>query len=311
MQRRMFRYGLVDPHYHALLASNDPGEPPLPAGGTWRSLAPMPQSRQEVAAAVLGGRIFVIGGYDSEGMSTSSVFVYEPSSDSWSTAAPIPIVTNHPGAAVAAGRLFAFGGVSRRAFAYDANGDSWSEVAPMQFQHGDTPAVGVLDDRIYVAGGTGPSMFGNEVEVYDVAADRWNRVASMNVGRNHCAGAFIGDKFYVAAGRPGKEVESAFEVYDPQGNAWTSLPRMPTGRSGVAAAGVNGKLYVFGGEGNSIFGDVEVFDPASNTWTRLARMPTPRHGIFAAMIGDRVYLPGGATRVGVAATTVNEVFVPE
>jgi len=97
MQRRMFRYGLVVLVLAAGCGGNDPGEPPLPAGGTWRSLAPMPQSRQEVAAAVLGGRIFVIGGYDSEGMSTRSVFVYEPSSDSWSTAAPLPIVTNHPG----------------------------------------------------------------------------------------------------------------------------------------------------------------------------------------------------------------------
>ena len=31
--------------------------------GTWTALAPMPTARQEVAAAALDGRIFVIGGF--------------------------------------------------------------------------------------------------------------------------------------------------------------------------------------------------------------------------------------------------------
>jgi N-acetylneuraminic acid mutarotase len=239
------------------------------------------------------------------------VFVYDPASDRWSNAAPLPIVTDHSGAAVAGGRLFTFGGASRRVFAYDPGLDSWSDVAPMQFQHGGTPAVGVLDDRVYVAGGSGAAMIGDEVEVYDVASDRWSRLASMNVARNHCAGGFIGGKLYVAGGRPGILADSALEAYEPQSNAWVRLPRMPTGRSGVAAAAVNGRLYVFGGEGSSIFGEVEVFDPAVNAWTRLAHMPTPRHGIFAAVIGNSVYLPSGGTRVGVAASNVNEVFVPD
>jgi N-acetylneuraminic acid mutarotase len=285
-------------------------QPPasLPAGGTWRSLSAMPAPRQELATAVLNGKIFVIAGFDGAGQPTDSVFIYDPSTDRWSSGAPLPIENHHPGAAVARGTLFAFGGLSNRTFAYDPAPDAWKDVAPARFRHGDTPAVAVLDDRIYVAGGTGAGMIGNEVESYDPATDSWTTLAPMRVPRNHCAGGFIGGRFYVAGGRPGVGAESALEAYDPRADVWTTLPSMPTGRSGVAAAAVNGRLYVFGGEGARIFGEVEVFDPVTNAWSRLSAMPTPRHGIFASAIGSSVYLPGGATSPGFAATRINEVF---
>jgi N-acetylneuraminic acid mutarotase len=284
--------------------------PELPAGGVWRSLTPMPEARQELASAALGGKIFVIAGFDAGGGATNSVFVYDPASNGWSRAASLPIVNDHPGAAVARGTLFAFGGRSPRVFAYDAGRDAWSEVASMSFQHGSTPAVGVLDDRIYVAGGEG-GMIGNELESYDPSLDRWTTLASMRVPRNHAAGQFVGSKLYIAGGRPGPTAASALESYDPQTNTWSTLPSMPTGRSGVAAAAVNGRLYVFGGEGTHIYGNVEAFDPAANAWTKLAPMPTPRHGIFGSAIGNSIYLPGGATIPGFAATKAHEVFAAE
>src|SRR6516162_5353564 len=129
--------------------------------GTWYSLTPMPSRRQEISTAVLGGEIFVIAGFDADGNSTTTVEVYNPQTDSWRSAAPLPIANNHNAAAVAAGTLYAFGGVSNRVFAYDPENDAWSDVAPMHYQHGNTPAVAVIDDRIYVAGGTGPGMLQN------------------------------------------------------------------------------------------------------------------------------------------------------
>ena len=41
-------------------------------GGVWQTLAPMPSMRQEIATAVLNGKIFVIGGYDTGGNSTAT-----------------------------------------------------------------------------------------------------------------------------------------------------------------------------------------------------------------------------------------------
>jgi len=276
--------------------------------GAWTTLAPVPSVRQEISTAVLNGKIYVIAGFNSSGGNTNTVDVYDPQTNTWSSAAPLPIATNHNAAAVAAGKLYAFGGTSSRTFVYNPQMNSWSDVAPMRFQHANTAAVGVINDKIYVAGGNGPNMNETELEVYDPAANTWTQLASMNVRRNHTAGGAINSKFYVAGGRPGDTAASALEVYDPATNIWTRLANMPTGRSGIGAGVVNGELYVFGGEQPRQFDNVEVYNPLNNTWTQLAPMQTPKHGIFTSVIGNKIYIPAGATQQGLGATNIHEVF---
>src|SRR5262249_35544066 len=149
----------------------------LPARGQstsagWSTLAPMPTARQEIAVAVLDGKVFVIGGYDANGQSTATVEVYDPRANAWMRAAPLPIATNHNAAATANARLYAFGGPGRRTLVYDPSRDAWTEVASMRYSHGGTPAVAVIGGKIYVAGGTGPDMAGHELEVYDPSVDK-------------------------------------------------------------------------------------------------------------------------------------------
>jgi uncharacterized protein (TIGR03437 family) len=276
--------------------------------GAWTTLAPVPSVRQEISTAVLDGKIFVIAGFNSSGGSTNTVDVYDPQTNTWSSATNLPIANNHNAAAVAAGKLYAFGGLSNRAFVYNPQTNSWSDVTPMRFQHHNTPAVGVINDKIYVAGGNGLNMSQTELEVYDPAMNTWTQLASMSVPRNHTAGGVINGKFYVVGGRPGDTAASALEVYDPTMNTWTRLANMPTGRSGIGAAVVNGELYVFGGEQPRQFDNVEVYNPLNNNWTQLAPMQTPKHGIFASVIGAKIYFPAGATQQGLGATNINEVF---
>ena len=39
-------------------------------------------------------------------------------------------------------------------------------------------------------------------------------------------------------------------------------------------------------------------------------MPTPRHGIGAAVVDGRIIIPGGGRQPGLAATHVNEAYLP-
>ena len=48
-----------------------------PQDGSWRTLAPMPTARQEVAVAALQGKVYVIGGYDATGTPSDLVEVYD------------------------------------------------------------------------------------------------------------------------------------------------------------------------------------------------------------------------------------------
>jgi N-acetylneuraminic acid mutarotase len=164
----------------------------------------------------------------------------------------------------------------------------------------------VINNRIYVAGGTGGTQ--REVEVYDPVANTWTLLAPMSIGRNHCAGVAIGGRFYVVGGRGFPDSDTALEVYDPAANTWTDRARMPTGRSGIGAGVVSNRMYVFGGEIPALHNEVESFDPVSNTWQQHPPMPTPKHGIWASVIGNTIYLPGGATAQGLGATTSHEAF---
>src|SRR4051794_6237012 len=75
-------------------------------GGEWETFTYMPSDRQELATAVLNGKIYVIAGLNESGASTATVDVFNPATNTWSSAHPIPFATNHEAAAVAAGRLY-------------------------------------------------------------------------------------------------------------------------------------------------------------------------------------------------------------
>ncbi len=277
--------------------------------GRWVTLVPMNEPRQELAAAQLDGKIYAVGGLAGRANANE---IYDTAADRWSLRADLPTGTDHAWAVALDDRLYVGGGTTHRVFRYDPGDDTWAELAASVYVHGGTPAAAVIDGRIFVAGGAGGGMLGNEVEAYDPGADRWSILAPMECARNHTAGGVIGGKLYVAGGRPGNQ--SCVEAYDPSSNTWTRKTSMPTGRSGIAAAVVRDCLYVFGGEGNSadpngIFHQVEAYDPTADAWRPLPPMQTGRHGIYAALLGNVIYLPGGSIRQGLGVTGTNEAYV--
>jgi hypothetical protein len=69
-----------------------------PRRGTWRTLAPMPTPRSEVAVAAVGGKIYVIGGFEGDGSTSDAVEVYDPATDTWTQAPSLPEPRHHTAA---------------------------------------------------------------------------------------------------------------------------------------------------------------------------------------------------------------------
>jgi len=67
----------------------------------------MPSARTEVAAAEVGGKIYVMGGYEKN---SNLVEEYDPATDSWRGRAPLPKPLHHIGAAALGGKIFVLGG---------------------------------------------------------------------------------------------------------------------------------------------------------------------------------------------------------
>ncbi|HLH22710.1 MAG TPA: kelch repeat-containing protein [Chloroflexota bacterium] len=292
---------------------------PPAQGGTWITLAPLEEPRQELGVTAREATVYALAGFLPDGSPSATAEAYDVAGDRWRRIASVPQALHHPAAATLDGTVYLIGGYDDRGavdslWAYDAAADRWQRRAAMPTARGALTAV-VLDGRLYAIGGDrGRSV--RDVAAYDPAADAWETLPPMQHARDHLAAAVVNGRIYVAGGRDGRDFTmNVLEEYDPASRAWTDRAAMPTGRSGVAAAAVGGRVYVFGGEGNrdspqGIFDAVEAYDPAQDAWTRLPPMPTPRHGINAAVVGNRIYLPGGATVEGFGTTGVNEAYEP-
>ena len=304
--------------------------PPPPAPGTWTTLAPMLQPRSEMAIAELGGKVYVIGGYPPGRIPSNVVQVYDPATNSWTLGPPTPVPLHHSHAVAVEGRLFLIGGEFDGAstgrpsvylstvYELDVAAGAWRSRAPMPTNRSGG-GVGVIDGKIYVAGGRPPR--GNDFAVYDPAADRWTVLPSLPTARNHLAVDAIGGRLYVAGGRfddVGSPMTTALEIYDPSAGAWTTGAPLPAPRAGATAIAALGCLYMIAGEGNiadplGMFHQTDAYDPRTNTWHTLSQMPSPTHGLTrAAVLDGRIHIPGGSTTVGGNnGTTVHQVYRPE
>ncbi|HSD26463.1 MAG TPA: kelch repeat-containing protein [Vicinamibacteria bacterium] len=286
-----------------------------PTGDVWVPLPSLLEARQEVGVALLGGRVYVLGGYRADASTAATVEVFDPTAGRWSLAAPMPRGVNHPMVATLGTRLYVFGGDDGlgpigATQEYDPATNSWQLRAPMPTARSAGLAA-AIGSRIYVVGGA-PDTAGRVLEAYEPEGDRWIPSTPMPTPRNHLAGGVIGGRLHVVGGRPPATL-SVHEVFDPANGSWTTAAPLPTGRSGHGAAVVRDCLYVFGGEGNpagstGVFDQNEVYNSRLNSWAALAPMPTPRHGIGAVAIEGRIYVPGGATRQGLGAVAAVEAY---
>lgn len=199
-----------------------------PANDSWKALAPLPTKRGSPNAAVVNGKIYVIGGASvNPGSKETAVHparpqrvlganeVYDPAADKWEARSPMPTARNHA-------------------------------------------AIGVVNNKIYVIGGRVGNAFITRasntdiVEEYDPATDQWGPLkASMPTARSATAWGTYQGKIYVAGGEVRTDRMAgtfrAVEAYDPASNKWLILPPMAFARHGLAGDVLGNRLYVVSG----------------------------------------------------------------
>src|SRR5213594_1270071 len=80
-----------------------------PAHDSWKALAPMPIKRGAASAAVVGDKIYVIGGATPQrGLGT--VQTYDPNTNTWKELTPMPTPRNHAAIGAVNGKIYVIGG---------------------------------------------------------------------------------------------------------------------------------------------------------------------------------------------------------
>jgi N-acetylneuraminic acid mutarotase len=295
-----------------------PSEPPsTQAAGAaleWRTHAPVPTPRTEVAAAALDGKIYVIGGFD-DGGTVATVEIYDPVTDSWSDGPQLPIAVNHAMAASGGGDLYLFGGyrgpglnnATDRAFVF--TNKAWRELPRMPA----TRAAGGASfarGKFWITGGVAPRGLATKTFSFDPDRRHWRTRAGVRTKREHLGVAAYKGRVYVVGGRTAGFATNldAAERFIVDRRRWRKLPDLPTARGGLAAtASSNGFIVAAGGEGpDGTFDEVEAYDVESQNWMSLPRMPTARHGLGVVAIGSVIYVLAGGPQPGLTFTDANE-----
>eukprot|EP00957_Ditylum_brightwellii_P141421 10774939-Ditylum_brightwellii.AAC.1 len=84
--------------------------------GQWSAFPSMKKARMGCAAAVLNGKIIVVGGHDRKFKKLSSAEEYNPTTGVWSSIPPMHTKRFGCAAAVLDGQLYVVGGEGRRGY---------------------------------------------------------------------------------------------------------------------------------------------------------------------------------------------------
>jgi N-acetylneuraminic acid mutarotase len=284
------------------------------APAAWQRAAPLPDPRGEVAAAVVGGEIAVVGGFDRSGLDSARVDAYSPARNAWRRLPDLPVPVDHAMAAAAGRRLYVIGGYGRsrapRRSAWVLSPDGrWRTLPPLPAARAAGGAA-ILRGRLYVVGGVGPRGLARTMEVLDLrrTPSRWSMLPGPTP-RQHLAVTSAGGRLYALAGRTaGFDTNmTLFESLAPPARRWRRLPPVPAKRGGTGAAAVGTTIVSVGGEApQGTIRTVYGFDVVRGRWRRLPDLPTPRHGLALAAVTGRVYAIAGGPTPGLATSGANE-----
>lgn len=194
-----------------------------PVDDSWISAPASPLGRPEAAAASIGGKLYVAGGFDNGHMPEGAC---EETS---------------------------FGDACTIVESYEPTTRTWTRLPDMPTARAKA-GVAALDGLLYVVGGTGDDLAPTAVEAFDPATGNWTLKAPLPLPRSDARTLTTLDgKLYLLGGEfvdvdnglitPTKTVF----VYDPYLNVWTIDADYPVPVIWASAGNCDGKLLAFGG----------------------------------------------------------------
>jgi len=212
--------------------------------------ANMTYERQYAQQGVIGGKIYVVGGRTG----TSRVDYneeYNPATNTWATKTAFPRTQDAAGCGVlvdadAVTRFHVVGGyppVAHNHYAYDPIADTWTEYAAFPSDYEWDCGGIVINNKLYIFGGSSDGNVKDIIYVYDPATDAWTQKTSMTYGRAKHGFCAHNGKIYVFSSN-WSTLHTHTEVYDPVGDSWTTLSDAPERVHCATKESISGKIYL-------------------------------------------------------------------
>jgi len=247
----------------------------------WRRREPLPQALANVAAAPLGGRIYVAGGStQSIGTNTSTI--------------------------------------SDQFWAYHIADDSWHQVGKLPYPLAGAELLSI-DNALYLIGGWNGQSTQSEIWRYtpppeslsstrenETEANRanhatgtpgfaeWALITRMPTARAFFGAVFAKEEIFVVGGYDGQQEARRADAYLLTTNTWRELPPLPTARGGLRLIYDGLDLVALGGGWTQPLDTHERLDLNTDVWSNFpSPLPSEWRNFGAAEYNGRIYFLGG------------------
>jgi hypothetical protein len=189
------------------------------ATNTWTSKKDMPAARYWMnGAGVIGGKIYVTGGFTSRHQPSASVFVYDPASNTWTRKRDMPAAGGNGVTGVIGGKLYVVTfrgwGLVPNFFRYNPATDSWTKLpSPTNYPLVGEGGGGVINKKLYLIGGS-------KVLEYDPITNQWTQKRRPDLASVPWSGpmtvVMLGHLYVFGA--------PDIFIYDPVSDTWETKP---------------------------------------------------------------------------------------
>ena len=254
---------------------------------SWASAPALPAARYALAAAVLNGQMYAIGG--AAAANTNSVYAFDGTN--WTTITNLPASRSGMAAVTFNGKVYSIAGnaAAGTTNVYSFDGTNWAEVAGLPAARGNLAAA-VLGNYVYAMGG----ILSGSVKSNTYAFDGTNWTTSVNfpVAKYNIAATTLGGKLYVVGGQNAGGSPTT-NVYSFDGTNWVEVAGLPAARHGVTALTLGSTMYSIGGFNSTAQTNVYAFD--GTNWTEITGLPLGRYLAGGAVFNGKMYNVGGWT----------------
>ncbi|XP_075156886.1 kelch-like protein 10 isoform X2 [Haematobia irritans] len=236
-------------------------------------------------AAVIGHKIYCIGGYDGlEYFNTCRQF--DAHKMTWKEIAPMHSRRCYVSVCELNGLIYAMGGYDghnrlNTVERYNPQTNQWTIITSMNVQRSDASAC-TLNGQIYATGGFNGQECLNSAEVYDPIAKVWTLLPRMNQRRSGVSCVAFRGQVYAIGGFNGTARLATGERFDPQTQTWTFIREMNHPRSNFGLEIIDDMIFAIAGfNGVSTISHTECYVPETNEWMEATDMNNLRSALTA------------------------------
>ncbi|ABQ43616.1 Kelch-like protein [Tanapox virus] len=175
--------------------------------------------------------------------------------------------------------------------------NSWATITHM-LKHRHLFSVAVIEDTVYIVGGTFGYMPTSSVSTYNIKTKSWKETTPLTSPRHGCALVSNNKKIYVIGGKGYYKYVNSVEYWKPGFNSWKRLPPLNEPRTSIGAVISNKVIFIFGGIKESLItGRSECVDCVESLskhgWVSHTPIPEARACLAVAAVDKYIYIAGG------------------